>query len=140
MSLEFQTLIKATVNINFCSPWFDPIGNRARVYRFSSSRSIHLTTDWLSLWIVIKAMLALVPNKDMRRISLKYANLVACKIIHTVAYSLIFFLVLDLKLFSGIPPVQQTLIYAGRQLDDGILSDYGIGDGATIHLVIRRGG
>ena len=29
----------------FCL-WLDPTGNRTRVYRFSSRRSIHLTTDW----------------------------------------------------------------------------------------------
>ena len=29
----------------FYSLWFDPIGNRIQVYRFSSKRSIHSTTD-----------------------------------------------------------------------------------------------
>ena len=32
------------MNTNFSSLWFDPTGNRTRVYRFSSRRSIHLTT------------------------------------------------------------------------------------------------
>ena len=33
------------VNTNFYCLWFDPTGNRTRVYRFSSRRSIHSTSD-----------------------------------------------------------------------------------------------
>ena len=33
------------VNTNFYSLWFDPTENRTRVYRFSSRRSIHSTTN-----------------------------------------------------------------------------------------------
>ena len=33
------------MNTNFYSLWFDPTGNRTQVYRFSSRRSIHSTTD-----------------------------------------------------------------------------------------------
>ena len=36
------------MNTNFYSLWYDPTGNRTRVYRFSSRRSIHSTTDRLN--------------------------------------------------------------------------------------------
>ena len=39
------------MNTNFYSLWFDPTGNRTRVYRFSSRRSIHSTTDQYNLFI-----------------------------------------------------------------------------------------
>jgi len=54
----------------------------------------------------------------------------------------VFELKLKIQDMESVPPCQQRIIFSGRQLEDHfLLSDYGIEDKATFHLVLRlRGG
>ena len=54
------TSSREAVKSNFYSLWFDPTGNQTHVYRFSSRRSIHSTTD---------------PNKICNTINHYFANI-----------------------------------------------------------------
>ena len=51
LSLMILNVKQKAVIVNVCSLWFDPIGNRTRVHRFSNRGFIYYTTNRLMLML-----------------------------------------------------------------------------------------
>ena len=69
--LNCWTSSREAVNTNFYSLWFGPTGNRTRVYRFSSRRSINSTTESIDLMITI-GQCTNTKNPSMHDYAVKY--------------------------------------------------------------------
>ena len=62
-SLSLLNVKQESWDTNFWSPWFDPTGNRTKVSRFSSRRSIHSTTNrYLVTFTRLQMVFELMPN------------------------------------------------------------------------------
>ena len=82
-----QSFITLNVKQGRCKPffcsWYDSIGNRTRVYRFISKRSLHSITDQFTLGIPI-FVVEIIRSESFRVNSLKYLKSWFCAVLFSV--------------------------------------------------------